>query len=271
MLKTTLESYLDDVLLELSPEIRHEMLVQIGNPESYLRDKLIYGSFMKMIYSNQLNKVEIQGVLEEVVKTDYLLYRIGELGTDSVFTRSFSALVVAAIIEYDVEKQVLDSDIVLSTVNSVIQYMMEEQDTRGFIDEKGWAHAIAHGADALDALAKHPQLKIEDINQILHVLEKSLLRQVDYLDEEEERLASVIASLIGHQNVELEIQLWLENLTTLVERLLDENKGSIVFFHIQRNVKNFLKSVNIILKSKKIGRKVNNDVFEILEKWMYLR
>ena len=69
-------------------------------------------------------------------------------------------------------------------------------------DGKGWAHAIAHGADALDALAKHPLLKKEDISRILHAVQHSLFRQVDYLDEEEERLAIIIASLIKHQDAE---------------------------------------------------------------------
>ena len=60
MLTTTLESYLDNKNTELSKEVRQEMLKQIGNPDSYLRDELIYQSFGKMIVSNQLNPEEIQ-------------------------------------------------------------------------------------------------------------------------------------------------------------------------------------------------------------------
>ena len=92
MLITTLESYLDDRIPELSPEVRQEMLKQIGNPDSYLRDNLIYQSFVKLIFSDQLNPEEIQALLEAVVQEDYLFYRIGESATDSVFTRSFSHL-----------------------------------------------------------------------------------------------------------------------------------------------------------------------------------
>ena len=133
MLATTLESYLDDRIPELSKEVRQEMLKQIGNPDSYLRDELIYRSFGKMIFSNQLNPEEIQALLEAVIQEDYLFYGLGESGTDSVFTRSFSALVIAAVIEYDIEKKVVNPDLVQYTVNKVIHYMMEEKDTRGFI------------------------------------------------------------------------------------------------------------------------------------------
>ncbi len=271
MLATTLERYLDNGIPKLSKEVRQEMLTQIGNPDSYLRDKLIYQSFGKMIVSNQLNPEEIQALLEVVVQEDYLFFGIGESGTDSVFTRSFSSLVIAVIIECDIEKKAVNPDLVLHVANKVIHYMMEEKDTRGFVDGKGWAHAIAHGADALDALAKHPLLKKEDISRILHAVQHSLLRKVDYLDEEEERLAKIIASLIKHQDAEADIRVWIEELTGTVETQMDENKGSLDAYHVQRTVKNYLKSVYVNLNSKGIGKKVNSDVFEVLEKWMYLR
>ena len=269
MLVTTLESYLDDKIPELSKEVRQEMLTQIGNPDSYLRDELIYRSFGKMIASNQLKPEEIQSLLEVVLQEDYLFYGIGESGTDSVFTRSFSALVIAAVIEYDIEKQVMDPNLLLYTVDRVIRYMMEEKDARGFIHGKGWAHAIAHGADVLDALAKHPILKKEDINRILHAVQHSLLRQMDYLDEEEERLAIIIASLIKYQDAEQAIRVWIEELAEMVETHMDENKGSLDAYHVQRTVKNFLKSVYVILSAKEIGEKVNSDVFGVLKKWMW--
>ncbi|MEK5037695.1 DUF2785 domain-containing protein [Sporosarcina sp. FSL K6-3457] len=271
MLTTTLESYLDDRISELTLEVRQEMLREIGNPDSYLRDQLIYGSFGKLIFSEQLNAEEIQALLGAVIQEDYLCYGLGESGTDSVFTRSFSALVIAATIEYDIEKKVVQQDLVQQTVHTVIHYMMEENDTRGFIEGKGWAHAIAHGADALDALAKHPFLPKEDVSRILQVVQHCLCRRVDYLDEEEERLAIIIASLLERQNAEQDIQAWIEGLTRMVETQLDENAGAIDAYHTKRTVKNFLKAVYIMLNSKEIGVESNKDIFQVLEKWMYLR
>ncbi|WP_318618290.1 DUF2785 domain-containing protein [Sporosarcina sp. YIM B06819] len=271
MLTTTLESYLDDRISELTSEVRQEMLKEIGNTDSYLRDRLIYGSFGKLIFSGQLTPQEIQVLLEVVIQEDYLCYGLGESGTDSVFTRSFSALVIAAIIEYDIEKKIVEQDLIQQTVHTVIHYMMEENDTRGFIEGKGWAHAIAHGADALDALAKHPFLKKEDISRVLHAIQHCLCKQVDYLDEEEERLAVIIASLLEHQNAERDIQAWIKKLTEMVETHLDENAGSIDAYHTKRTVKNFLKAVYIVMNSKEIGVESNKDIFQVLEKWMYLR
>lgn len=271
MLKANLEKYIDGRISNLRVEDQENMLMQIGNADSYLRDELIYQSFGKLIYSNQLSANELETLLVRLTQDDYLFYEIGEQATDSVFTRSFSVLVIAAIIEYDVVKLQVDNRIIKHTVEKVTEYMITEKDTRGFVEGKGWAHAIAHGADALDALAKHPEMQKADTVKILQAIEHSLLRQVDYLDEEEERLAMIISSLLKHQDAEKEIQLWIEKIMAIVETKLEENQGMIEAYHTQRTAKNFLKSVYIILQSKEQDGKVSKDVFEILEQWMYLR
>lgn len=254
VLKANLEKYIDDRLDNLQVEDQENMLMQIGNPDSYLRDDLIYQSFGKLIFSAELHANELTNLLVQL-KSDYLFYRIGEEGTDSVFTRSFSVLVVAAIIEYDVVRLQLDEHKIEQTVKKVVKYMSAEKDTRGFVEGKGWAHAIAHGADALDALAKHSKLTKENRAEILYAIEHSLLRQVDYLDEEEERLAMIISSLLKHQDAEKEIQLWIEKIMEIVETELQEYQGLIEAYHTQRTVKNFLKSVYLILESKGQGRR----------------
>ena len=271
MLQEKLEMYIDGRVSVLQLEDQENMLMHIGDPNSYLRDELIYQSFGKLIFSNQLNANAIEKLLVQLKQDDYLFYEVGEQGTDSVFTRSFSVLVIAAIIEYDVLELQLSKQVLEHTVKMVVEYMLAEKDTRGFVEGKGWAHAIAHGADALDGLAKHPEMKTEDRAEILHAIEHSLLRKVDYLDEEEERLAMIISSLLKHQDAGKEIQLWIEKIMGIVENKLQENQGLIEAYHNQRTVKNFLKSVYIILESKEQGQKVREDIFEILENWMYLR
>jgi hypothetical protein len=271
MLTTRLENYIEGNLVDLQREDLDEMLIQIGNPDSYLRDELIYQSFGKLIFSHQLDANELDKLLFRLKQDNYLFHGIGESGTDSVFTRSFSALVIAAIIEYDNVKPQLDKNKVQDTVEKVSEYMIAEKDTRGFIEGKGWAHSIAHGADALEALAKHPEINHECITKILTAIEHSLLRQVDYLDEEEERLALIIPSLLLMQDTEKEIQFWIGKIRSLVETRLEENIGNIEAYHTQITVKNFFKSVYLIMMSKEQVGKVNNDVFEILEKWMSLR
>ena len=37
--------------------------------------------------------------------------------------------------------------------DAIATWLLRERDLRGFVPGKGWAHAVAHGADALGALA----------------------------------------------------------------------------------------------------------------------
>ncbi len=58
-LTTRLENYIEGILFELQREDQDEMLIQIGNSDSYLRDELIYQSFGRLIFSHQLDAIEL--------------------------------------------------------------------------------------------------------------------------------------------------------------------------------------------------------------------
>lgn len=66
--------------------------------------------------------------------------------------------------------------------------MQEERDYRGYDEDKGWAHAIAHGADALDDLAQCSELDQADLFTILDlVYDKITITERVYSDGEDER------------------------------------------------------------------------------------
>ena len=85
---------------------------------------------------------------------------LGEHGTDTVFRRSFSALVLAECIDarQRTRRRWLPDDKLLSWGDRLAAWLVRERDLRGFVPGKGWAHALAHGADALGALAESPRL-----------------------------------------------------------------------------------------------------------------
>ena len=43
--------------------------------------------------------------------------------------------------------------------DKLISYVNREKDVRGYVREKGWAHCMAHVADAFDELVKNTNLK----------------------------------------------------------------------------------------------------------------
>lgn len=81
------------------------MLAEIGSVDPELRDHLIYSSFAKLILNDYLNQSLMAHILDVCLDPFHLFYKLGETDTDSVFTRSFSALVIALLLEKDQHDQ----------------------------------------------------------------------------------------------------------------------------------------------------------------------
>ncbi|MCW2738969.1 DUF2785 domain-containing protein [Nocardioides sp.] len=102
---------------------------------------------------------------------------LGEAGTDTVFRRSFSALILAACLERDTAQHLLPGAKILEWGDRVATWFLTEKDTRGFVPDKGWAHAVAHGADAIGALAESPHVAGPEHAVLLDILAERLLLQ----------------------------------------------------------------------------------------------
>lgn len=102
---------------------------------------------------------------------------LGERGTDTVFRRSFSALILAACLERDNERHLVPGGKILEWGDRAATWFLAERDTRGFVVDKGWAHAIAHGADTIGALGESPHLAGPEHAVLLDILAERLLQQ----------------------------------------------------------------------------------------------
>jgi hypothetical protein len=131
------------------------MIVHIGALDPELRDDLIYTTFFQLIHRQQvLTPQQLRRLLQQVLDDEHLFYGIGEQGTDSVFTRAFSVLLLPLLLIVHRRQAYLGVAEITEVWEKLLRFMREEQDRRGFVEGKGWAHAIAHAADALDDLAQ---------------------------------------------------------------------------------------------------------------------
>ena len=134
------------------------MIEHIGTTDSELRDELIYSTFCwLMIEKNEL-KHEVLIELLDTCLNNLLLHGIGETETDSVFTRAFTTLLIALILYRDNKDDFLTKGMVHEVKGKLIHYFNLEYDLRGYVPEKGWAHSVAHAADAFDELVKNPKI-----------------------------------------------------------------------------------------------------------------
>ena len=248
-------------------DLIEEMVLQIGSTDPILRDELIYTTFGKLVMENLLSESQLTMLLSTCLDENQLFYHVGEKGTDTVFTRSFSVLVIALLIEKDRERRFLKDEQVNDTIKACFRYLREEEDTRGFVEAKGWAHSIAHGADALTEAVKHPVFRMESLTECLDVLEVCLFKEAAYVDDEDERLLFVVEALLEKGMKEERLSQWLQGLNQSLEFFFEEKGYCVESFHKKRNVLGFLKSCYFRLLIRNECPEARGVIEEIIERW----
>lgn len=238
-----------------------QMLEKIGTVDYELRDDLIYDIYANWIDMNVFTEKELCNYLEIAKDNKHLMYNIGLKESDYVFTRTFSALVIALIIQRHLQKNFLSLNIILDTQNIMLKYMTLEKDIRGYIDEKGWAHSVAHGADVLSELAKCNEIKHESISSILDMFKLKICQgKYVYIDGEPDRINAAVKNILDRDLLsEQEIITWLDNFSIYIIK-----DGTIDMFHQRINIKNYFRSLYFIVKDNFQYTSIIKKIEEIL-------
>lgn len=240
------------------------MLEYIGDPEPELRDNLIYSTFYKWIHEKHwFSDAELRELLRILLSEQYLFYYIGNKDDQTVYTRTFSVLVVALILQRHREQSILDHSDFINVKQALIRYYEEERDLRGYMDKEGWAHAAAHGADALDELVLCPESDAAAREEVLAVIQRMLYNdQYIFREEEDERMATIVATIVNHQLLPLQIIVeWIDSLKECgnwprsreqyITRINTKNFLRCIYFRFLPQ-ENHLDIVEVILKTEKI-------------------
>ncbi|MFS1514864.1 DUF2785 domain-containing protein [Chengkuizengella sp. SCS-71B] len=241
-----------------------DMLENIGSTDPELRDHLIYSGLWTMINKKTLTEDQMKEILALSLSEKHLFYNVGVKEDDSVFNRAFSILIVAAVIWFHNQngEKLLTEEEVLKIHEEVIRYVRLEQDVRGYVEEKGWAHSTAHAADALDELAISSSLKQSELMEILEVIkEKVCINDYTYINEEDERLVTAVINIVKRNILsEGELVIWVKNF----EKFEKTN-----IYHVddclEVNIKNFMRSFYFRLKKNQPNEKILNAIEEVLE------
>ena len=155
-------------------DLTAELTTMLGSTEPEVRDGTAFPALATWIDRGVYDDL-LAGLGDGMVAG--LSVGLGETGTDSVFRRSFSALIVGCCIERDNAQHLLPVDKILDWGDRLAVWFLTEADTRGWVPDKGWAHAVAHGADAIGALGESPHLGAAEHQALLDVLGERLVRQ----------------------------------------------------------------------------------------------
>jgi hypothetical protein len=183
-------------------ELRPELLALLGSTDSELRDGVGYMLLETWLARQHYTPAEVSAMAERLATN--LKVGLGERASDSVFGRSFSALVLAEIVHRDNKGALLDQRQVHTILGAALAYLPAEQDLRGYVADKGWAHAVAHTADLLWVLAQNRHLDAEDLERILDAIAAKVAASGAhvYLYNESQRLARAALGAIGRNLIE---------------------------------------------------------------------
>jgi hypothetical protein len=106
---------------------------------------------------------------------------------------------------------------VLEWGDRLATWLLREHDLRGWVPGHGWAHAVAHGADALGSLAASPHLGGPELEVLLDVVAERLLLPVErlFVAGEPDRLAAAVVGILGRDLVPTDaVERWLAGLAS---------------------------------------------------------
>ena len=177
------------------PGLARRIVDHIGSPDPELRDDLGFTRLVEWIVEQDLLEPEL---LIEFAKMCIgergLRFRVGESATDSVFCRSFSALVLSLVLHKDLQREFLPESDWLEIVAALGDYCRQETDFRGFVTGRGWAHSIAHAADAIDEALQSRHLTKLAAEELCDALASMVDRTTAVLvNEEEDRVAQAMS------------------------------------------------------------------------------
>jgi hypothetical protein len=158
----------DDMRPPVGYQIDHlieELEHMLRSPSEQLRDKLALEIMGDWILGGLCD----HDLVEIGDRLCAAMFRgLGDRGNDGVFGRSFAVIVLGLAIERDNTAPVAGYEAVQRWLGALLMWWELEADLRGVVDsERGVAHAVAHGADALMAVARSRHVSTEQARVLL--------------------------------------------------------------------------------------------------------
>tara|TARA_R110001592_G_scaffold176111_3_gene415569 strand:- start:1388 stop:2290 length:903 start_codon:yes stop_codon:yes gene_type:complete len=172
-----------------------EPLLQcLKSPNPELRDDIGYGLFSAWLRNAQLSVDRKQFLLQQ------LSANLSPANRELSLQRSFSALIISELLRADAIDTFMTTTQREQLLQDSAQALRDEQDFRGFEDELGWVHPIAHLADVMWRFSLHPALSEEQAALILTaVSSKVSATESFYHFNEGDRLARPVVILLRRE------------------------------------------------------------------------
>jgi hypothetical protein len=143
-------------------------------------------------------------------------------------------------------------------------WVLRERDLRGFVPGKGWAHAVAHGADALGTLARSPHVAKPELTVLLDVVADRLLapQPTPWSSGEPDRLAMTVVAVLRRDLVPLTVvEPWVNRIAAAATHGPGEDADP---YHRSANPEAFLRALYLQLAIGPKPPAVRSDLLLVL-------
>jgi hypothetical protein len=225
------------------PEMTDELLGYLASPDPDLRDEVAYLTLAHWMIRGVYTPDALREMMRKLLPR--LSDGIGEQGTDTVFGRSFAALMIGYVINEDTKKAFLEAGEVKEALDAGLRYLAEERDLRGWIEGKGWAHSCAHTADLLWQSGKSRHLDAADSERMLNAIADKFMVRSGYLyvHGEDERMARAVLAVLKRPDASIEMRrAWVNTLLGLMDQTQPGGFDPLVH-SAYYNTRNLLRSV----------------------------
>ncbi len=173
-----------------------EICAMLVSPDPEVRDQIGYTRLVRYVREGQADgSLRILG--------DRMAEQFGHPETQA---RTFAPLgLVWAILRDEVTGE-LDAADMLRWRDAFAHWYANENDLRGWDDQLGWLHAIAHGSDAIEAFARSMYLDRDALIGLLTLVRKRLLTPTRYLfaHGEDDRLSNAVTTVLCRPELTVE-------------------------------------------------------------------
>jgi hypothetical protein len=225
-------------------ELTAELTRMLGSTDPAVRDRTAYPALGTWIDRGVYDEL-LPGLGDGMAAG--LEVGLGEDGTDSVFRRAFSVLVLATVIERDTQELLVPAEQVLRWGDQIVGWYLREQDLRGYVPGKGWAHTVAHGADAIAALAGSRHFGVPELTVLLDVLADRLtISDTALLCGEPDRMAQAVLEVLRRDLVPLRVvEPWIRRVARLAGT--DPIRGDVDPYAATNNAQQLLRALYLQL------------------------
>lgn len=247
-----MKSSLHKKLTQSTPYEKEELqwlLVHISDLNPDIRDELVYASFCHALLDQLLSIPDFHWLVAEALHSRSV--SISEHALQATLTRSFTALLFSLFLAVDSQEDNLYYQQISPAqrqqlFDTALQYLEEETDTRGWHEEYGWMHAVAHEAELLLSACLHQQFPAEKLPLVWSTIIALLQRQTQAFSAgEERRLALIMSQLISQEKLnQHEVASWIEQ-----THFPDQSPAE---YFAQINFENFLLALSAYLEKEEI-------------------